>query len=341
MSSSPIVLSFWTCGKIWSRATRLSQLNVYRIFYCSSGQLAGLCCMTIRSWAIKPLNWVPSNSEKSWESGNSRPQSSGIWGAAGATLAAKVRAFANCGLKPPTTSPDCCASWVISANSCRSFLSVPGAAGLLLTSTHSSVRVCICYSNSVWSHCGGRNCFDCSSVICWCRLMIWCGWWHTICTSRMGCEYCATLFNTSWVCANALFNLSNLMASLCLSISAMMVSWSSRDTKATQGSVDPDMAVDQAHLQVPIVCIDFEGSWGWRYYNNQQNPKRLSCCCCCCCMSDCQLCSYTIMSLESQTSWGSQAVNRPKCCPWYFAQCCPTTWLLISRPPHSLAASVQ
>ena len=145
----------------------------------------------------------------SGESGNSWPLSFGAWKAAGATLPAKIQVSASCVVKPQTSSPDCYVFWVISANSCWRSSSIPGAAGLLLGSPLSSVRVYIRCPNSIWSHSGGRNCFRCRSVICRCRSMICCGWLHTICTSRMDCEYCATLINTCCVSANALFNSSN------------------------------------------------------------------------------------------------------------------------------------
>jgi len=98
------------CGRIWPKAAPLRQLNAYCIFYCSSGTLVGLCCTTIQSWAIQPLNWAWSNPGKSGKSGNSWRLSSGAWGTPIATLSANVRLLANCILKPQTSSPDCCAS---------------------------------------------------------------------------------------------------------------------------------------------------------------------------------------------------------------------------------------
>ena len=47
--SSPISLSSRMCGKICPKALPLRRLDAYRIFGCSSGQLVGLCRITIRS----------------------------------------------------------------------------------------------------------------------------------------------------------------------------------------------------------------------------------------------------------------------------------------------------
>jgi len=51
-----------------------------------------------------------------------------------------------------------------------------------------------------------------------------------------------------------------------------MVPWSSMDTSAARGSVDPDMAVDYAHLPMPMIRVKFRGGRGRRYYHNQRNP---------------------------------------------------------------------
>jgi len=233
----------------------------------------------------------------SGESGNIWPLSSGAWEAAGAALATNIKAFANCVLKLRASSPHCCASWVMSANSCRRHSSFPGAVGLLLASSCSFVKVCICCSNPEWWHHRGRNCLVCRSVTCRCRSMIYGRWSHTICTSRNGCECCATLNNTSWACANTFPSCSNPVVSCCMSMSAMMVPWFSGDTWAARGSVDPDIATNQAHLPVPIICINFGRSCGRGYYNNEQNLQGLICCCCCCCVSLSRVSPYRSVSL--------------------------------------------
>ena len=119
------------CGTICPKATHLRMLDADRIFDYSWGERAGLCHVTIRRWAVKLLNCVQSNPEESAESGYLSPLSSGVWGAAGAILAANVRALANCVLKPRASSPDCCASWVIARRSSRSCSSVPADTGLV------------------------------------------------------------------------------------------------------------------------------------------------------------------------------------------------------------------
>ena len=45
---------------------------------------------------------------------------------------------------------------------------------------------------------------------------------------------------------------------------------------------------------MPVLWVKLGGGRGQRYYNNQWNPQRL--CCCCCCVSNCRLCTYTVMS---------------------------------------------
>jgi hypothetical protein len=174
-------------------------------------------------------------------------------GTAVAALAPRVKAFSNCVLKPWTASPDCCVSLVMSTSSCQRSPSVPGEAGLRLTSSSSSLRVHVCRSNSVWSHCGGRNCIVQLSVICPCRSMI-CHWWlQTIFTSRIRWEYCTTIVDTSCIRRNTFFDTLHPAESHSRSRSAIIVIWSSRDTTAAWGSVDLDTAGDQLQLQMPTV----------------------------------------------------------------------------------------
>jgi len=123
------------------------------------------------------------------ESGNFWHLTSGAWGVARATLAANIKALANCILKLWTSSPDCCAFWVMSTSSCWCSSSIPGAAGSLLPLSHSSLRTHIGLSNSVRSHWGGRNCCDFRSLISFCRLLIRAGWWHTPCTRSASSVY--------------------------------------------------------------------------------------------------------------------------------------------------------
>jgi hypothetical protein len=99
-----------------------------------------------------------------------------------------------------------------------------------------------------------------------------------------------------------------------------MVPCCSGDTRATWGSIDPDMVADQAHLPMPTICVDFRQGQGWGYYNNQRNPNRHSCCCCCCCISDCRLCSNTVMSFTIAGFLGITLHKQTK------------MWSLIPRP---------
>ena len=75
-SSSPIFPPSQTCGTILPKATPLRRWNAYRISDCSSGHLAGLCPMPIRSCAIQTLNGAQSDSEIAGQSGNFSPRSS-------------------------------------------------------------------------------------------------------------------------------------------------------------------------------------------------------------------------------------------------------------------------
>jgi hypothetical protein len=75
-----------------------------------------------------------------------------------------------------------------------------------------------------------------------------------------------------------------------------MVPWSLMDTRAAWGSVELDIAMNQAHLPVPIICVELGGGQSWGYYNNQRNSNRLSCCCCCGCVSNCRMGPGAIMT---------------------------------------------
>jgi len=296
-SSSPIVSSTRTCAKIWPKATPLRRFNAYHIFDCSSGEQAGLCRITIRCWAIQPLNWVWSDPEMSQEFGNFWPLSSWAWGIAGAALAARVTALANCVLKPRTSSPDCCASRVIIAYSSHSSSSVPAAASLLLVSSCWFVRLGIGCDILVWLHCVGRNCFVCRSVISFCSLMICAEWSHTLCIMSGGYIYWATPNRTSWDCLSQSCVSSNLIPSTVVFTISLNSACSSTETRATLSCwFDSGIATNQAHLPMPILCVKFRESQSHRYYNNQQNQKGLSCSCCCCCVSNRWMYSCVVMS---------------------------------------------
>jgi len=239
--------------------TPLRRLNTYRIFDCSLGKLAGLCRITIWSRAIQPLNWARSDPEKSGESGNVCPLSLGFWGGVRATRAANDSALANCVLTARTSSPDCLASRVISSSSCHNSSSVPAVLGILLASSDSCLNVSSCCSNVELSHSGGRNCCFCRSVICFCNSIICAGWSHTLSTMAAGSLYCATILSTpcapsSSVCLSA----KSISNRFLLTIPPMM-SWSSADTRATRSCCsDPDIATNQAHLVLPIICVKSE-----------------------------------------------------------------------------------
>jgi hypothetical protein len=97
----------------------------------------------------------------------------------------------------------------------------------------------------------------------------------------MGCEYCATLLRTCCVTINSSMPSASVVSPRFVSRIRLMVPWSSTDTRAAQGSCDPDIAADQAHLQVPIELVDFGGG-GCRWFDNNQGNLRSFCCCCCC-----------------------------------------------------------
>ena len=113
------------------------------------------------------------------------------------------------------------------------------------------------------------------------------------------------------------------------------------DTRAARGSVDPDMAANQANLPVPTIRVDLEGVGlgGTRTICGIPRDLAVVAAAAVCPTVDCaptQLCPS-----QSQGSLGSQFVNRPKHNPEYFVPCCPNTGSLISNPAPSLAASVQ
>jgi len=83
-----------------------------------------------------------------------------------------------------------------------------------------------------------------------------------------------------------------------------MVTWSCTDTRAARGSCDVDITADQAHLPVPIICVNLGGGRSRGYNNNQRNPKSLCCCCCCCCASDCRMCSGAVMAFAIARLFG-------------------------------------
>ena len=295
-SSSPIARHSWTCGKIYPNTTPQGGLNGYRIFHGSLGKLAGLCFINILSWAIQPHMWVQYYSEKSEDSGNFWPRSSGACGAAGAMLPARVRALANCILKPWTSSLDCCASQVITPSSSHWSSSIPCAAGHSLNLSHSAVSIHMWFLISVWSHWAGRNCWDFRLAISFCSRNIWGGWSHTICIVLTGSVSWATRLNTSCpFCNTVCLTVKSISIRFLLTIPPMWA-WSSTHTRDTRSCwSDPDITLNQAHQLEPIVYINLGGNQGRGYYNNQRNPKRLSCCCCSCCLFNTRLCFYTIM----------------------------------------------
>jgi len=280
------------CGKIWPKATPFRRLNAYHIFDCSSGQLGGLCWITIHSWAIHPPNWARSDHEKSGESGNFCPLSSDCWGRVGATQAAKDSAVADCVLQAWTSSSDCLASHVISSSSCRKSWSAPTVLGILLASSNSCLNVSSCCSNIEWSHSAGRTSCVCRSVIWFCNSIISAGWSHTLCTMAASSVYCATLLSTpsassSSVCLSA----KSISDRFLLTIPPIM-SWTSADTRATQSCLsDPIIAMNQAHLPVPIIWVNSRGGWCRGFNNNHRHWRRFCCCCCCWCVSFCWMCS--------------------------------------------------
>jgi len=212
--------------------------------------------------------------------------SSGTWQAAGAALAADIWPLANWILKLGTSSPDCCASRVITANSSCLSSSVPGAWVVFLALSSSVGRIWIVVSILVWSHWGGRNCCACSSVICFCDVIICSRWSQTRCTMLTGFVYSSTLLSTS--CAQAIiFCLSmNFISGIFVLTSPPTVAWSSSDTRATWSCYyDPHITVSQADLPVPIIRIHFRRSHSQGCDNNLMYLHRLWCFCCCWCVS--------------------------------------------------------
>jgi len=282
----------WTCGKMPPKIPPLPRSNVYHIFHCSLGKLAGLCRIAIRIWAIQPLNWVRSHPGMPGESGIFRPPSSRASGRAGATLSANMRALASCVRRLQSSSPDCCASRVMTANCSHSSLSVTRAAGLPLALSCSVIRHRILVFISVWLHRKGRNCWACRSVICFWDAIICAGWWQTICMMLPGSVYCATLLNTLSAVSSSIWLAVNSMSSTLLLTSPPMVAWLSTDTSATRScSSDPDMGVNLSHWPVPNIWVDFRRSRSRGFDNTQRDWYRLCCWCCGWCVSLSRMCS--------------------------------------------------
>jgi hypothetical protein len=109
--------------------------------------------------------------------------------------------------------------------------------------------------------------------------------------------YQVTSLNTLCVSFSITCLSSKSTLSMFLFIIPPIMPQSFSDTRATTlYCMDPDITANQAHLPVPIICVDFACGQSWRYYNNQQNSMTLSCCCCCCCVSNCQVYSWAVMS---------------------------------------------
>ena len=217
---------------MWPEVTPVRQLNVYHIFDSLLGQLAGMCRITIQSWAVEPRNWVRSDPETSRESGNLCPQSSDRWGGIGDSPSTKDSAFANSDLNAKTSSPDHLASRAISSNSSGSTSSVLATLGVFLAYSSSCSSWDICCSIVEWSHCRGRNCCICRLVISCSRSIICWRWSHTIWTLPMGWDYWAIRTSTTCIWPKASYSSSVHITSLCVSTRAIMVPWSAGDMSA-------------------------------------------------------------------------------------------------------------
>jgi len=156
-SSSPIVPSSRTCGKIWPNVTPLRQFYANHIFNGSSGKLPDLCQIDLPSWAIHAVNWVRSDPEMSVELGNFWTLSSWPWGAAGAALAVRLRVLASCIRKILTSTPDSQATWVIATKSPTNRSEVPSVAGLFLAMARLFSQSRICHSIVERSHVGSKK----------------------------------------------------------------------------------------------------------------------------------------------------------------------------------------
>ena len=76
-----------------------------------------------------------------------------------------------------------------------------------------------------------------------------------------------------------------------------MRAWCSVDTRASwSSSSDPDIATNQSHPLVPIICVDLRLGRSGGLNNNQRHQHRLCWCCGCWCLSFRSMRSYTIMS---------------------------------------------
>ena len=125
------------------------------------------------------------------------------------------------------------------SSSCRNSSCLPAILRVVLASSSSCLNHSSWCSNVMWSHYVGRNCGICRYLSCHCRLIWWPGWSHTICTSWMGWEWCATLVSTTCGCLNASIRSSDQNPFLWMLMNDIMDSWSARAS---------------APLSVPLIC---------------------------------------------------------------------------------------
>jgi len=263
-SSSRIIPSSQTCHNIWLKAKPLKRWNAYRIFDRLLGQLLCVWQITIRSCEKQPCNCVQSNPEKLREPGNMWPIPSWPSGAPGATLAQSVQVSANWVRKFLASLPDCCASWIITGTSTCSSSTIPSAAGFLLALARPFSRPYNCSSIPEWSQVGGRKRWVLRSAISLCDTIICSGWLHTLGRNCTGSVNSATHSSNSCALPNVSWVFSNPMLSALLFKTSRMGAWSAADTRASQWCCsDPDIAMKQAHLLVPILCVKFGESASW------------------------------------------------------------------------------
>jgi hypothetical protein len=148
-----------------------------------SGRLAAWFHINITRCTTELVKTVYSDPEQSGELGNIQPPSSGACGAPCGALTACLRAVANCILKPLTTSPACCAGWIITGIESSSSSGVPWVAGLQLAHSHLSFNLHKKVSIAVRSHCRGRQWGSLRSIIFFANLWVtaWCS--HSLCTT--------------------------------------------------------------------------------------------------------------------------------------------------------------
>lgn len=220
-----------------------------------------------------------------------------LWGAAVAAHAAMGRVFANCIITFCTSSPDSHAAWLITARSACTSSEVPSAAGHHLATASSFLRPRILLLIAALSFTACRQSRGSGLVIFSSNVNITARRPHTFCTISVDSDYLATCNSTSWHRVNLSCVASNPRPAAITLRSSPNSTQFSTDTRATLSCCSVSaIAMNQAHLLVPIICVDFGRGWCSGCCCNQWYCQERSCCCCCCCGSLCQMGSNIFMS---------------------------------------------